>query len=183
MKPLILFLFIFFYVCGSAQARPLGEGTSIPPDDGPYGYKGSTYEHSTKRGLWLGEQIQNVSSWVFYRVNFARLGLQGPHTPLCANNCSDLVFIRCNLHNVDVPTDSIIDGGQRIHSEVKLIEVSPGTFEKRRFVEGGDNVTRTYRYNPPVVIGNDDETLQTEELINEVPTSIGKRRVFVQPPI
>lgn len=152
MKWLFLTLFFVLVISGVAFARPLGKDDSIPPDDGPYGYKGTTYAHSTKRGLWLGGPMQNITDWVFYRVNFAKLGHGGPHTPLCTSGCSNLVFVRCNLLNVDVPADSIIDGGQIAHIEEKNVEIMPNVFEKHRIVEGGDNVTRTYRVYPENVV-------------------------------
>jgi len=63
-----------------------------------------------KNSMWEG-QITGLKDVTFIGWNFAR---KTPHTEVFIN-CSNLTFIDCNLTNVELQTDFIIDGSLIMH--------------------------------------------------------------------
>lgn len=88
-----------------------------------------------RNSMWEG-QVKNLNDVIFIGWNFAR---KIPHTKVFVN-CANLKFIDCNLVNVELQDDFIVDGSLTIHK--RFYSIGDENFEE---VECGDNKTRTYR--------------------------------------
>lgn len=130
-----LISFLLFPVLCQAEQITSARGI-VTINDGDT-YKGNSF--------WTGT-IENLDNVTFIKTNFSR---KIPHTDVFVN-CTNLIFIDCNLVNVELQADFKTQDSLTIHRReygnlgINYIEV-----------ECGDNKTRTYRI--------DAETIDTVE--------------------
>ncbi len=116
--------------------------------------KGDIVYHQS---FWEG-QISNLEDVTFVECNFAR---KQPHTQVFVN-CKNLHFIDCNLTNVELQNDFIIQGSLTIHTrEYEALG------KEYREVECGDNKTRLYER---IKIADNDSRLELRT-VKDTPVS------------
>lgn len=124
MKYLFIFLLFWCSVCQAGEVQTARGLRNINNGD-----------VIRKNSMWEG-QIKDLEDVTFIGWNFSRLI---PHTIVFVN-CKNLKFVDCNLNNVELQEDFIVQGCLTIHQETKQV----GT-EKHRIIECGDNKIRTYK--------------------------------------
>jgi len=79
-------------------------------------------------------------------------------------NCSGLKFIECSLKNVNIPNDSIVEGGLKLH--ISEYEEEGKQYKK---IECGDGKTRTYEINESYLdVVDEDFPLESKEVKDKI---------------
>jgi len=142
---LIIFLLCIAFPCEAVTVNFARGPMEVKNGDTVTGWK--SFFEGTIDGL------ENVT---FEKINFSR----GVPRTVVFTNCKNLTFIKCNLANVLVPKDSIVEDSLIVQS--REYEQLGKTYRK---VECKDGKTRTYEVKDEIVdvIDRDYKDLNTDE--------------------